>query len=392
MEQLVTPHDRWSAGLDPFVPAPELEPDTIRLAFNESPLGPFQTALQAITANAATEAGRYPERDGRLIERLAQLHEITPGMIALGNGADALIGYISAAYLRPGDELVTGWPSFPTYLIDAAKQGATAITAPLRDGAFDLDAIAERIGPRTRLVWVCTPNNPTGGAIDGAQLRTFLDQVPERVLVVVDEAYHEFCPPLAEAEGDTAPVDAVAEHVRARPNVAALRTFSKLYGLAGMRVGWMAAPAPIVEAVGKSRHYYDITGLSALAALASLGDPDEVVRRRRLNAAARRVLQAGLDELGWRHLPSAANFVAVDVGDADAVAARLRTAGIAVRSLAPLGAPELLRVTVGDERAIERLLTLLGSPDRRGCRSSATRAPLASRLPRLPPPDRPARA
>jgi histidinol-phosphate aminotransferase len=274
-------------------------------------------------------------------------------MIGLGNGADALIGYISAAYLRPGDELVTGWPSFPTYLIDAAKQGATPVTVPLRDGAFDLDAIAERIGPRTRLVWVCTPNNPTGGALGAERLRAFLDAVPDEVLVVIDEAYHEFVPASDDA------VDAVAEHVRRRPNVAALRTFSKMYGLAGMRVGWMAAPAPIVEAVGKSRHYYDITGLSALAALASLDDPDEVIRRRELNVAGRRALEHGLDELGLPHLPSEANFVAVDVGDADAVAARLQARGVAVRSVSPLGAPELLRITVGDEPAIERLLTLL---------------------------------
>jgi histidinol-phosphate aminotransferase len=365
MENVVVPHDRWSPELAPFAPSPELEPDTIRLAFNESPLGPFPAALEAIVANAAAQAGRYPERDGRLIERLAQLHRLAPEMIALGNGADALIGYISAAYLRPGDELVTGWPSFPTYLIDAAKQGATAITVPLRDGAFDLDAIAERIGPRTRLVWICTPNNPTGAAVDAARLRAFLDRVPEQVLVVIDEAYHEFCPPPAENGGTPGPVDAVAEHVRSRPNVAALRTFSKMYGLAGMRVGWMAAPAPIVEAVGKSRHYYDITGLSALAALASLDQPDEVARRRRLNIAGRGALERGLDELGYRHLPSQANFVAVDVGDADAVAARLQDGGVAVRSVAPLGAPELLRVTVGDDAAIERLLTLLGPADRR---------------------------
>jgi histidinol-phosphate aminotransferase len=359
MENVVAPHDRWSLELAPFAPSPELQPDMIRLAFNESPLGPFPAALETIAANAAAQAGRYPEQDGRLIERLARLHRLAPEMIALGNGADALIGYISAAYLRPGDELVTGWPSFPTYLIDAAKQGATAVTVPLRDGAFDLDAIAERIGSRTRLVWVCTPNNPTGGAVDASRLRAFLDRVPEQVLVVIDEAYHEFCPTAAEAGDVAGPVDAVAEHARSRPNVAALRTFSKLYGLAGMRVGWMAAPAPIVEAVGKSRHYYDLTGLSALAALASLDDPDEVIRRRRLNVAGREALQRGLDELGYRHLPSQANFLAIDVGDADAVAARLQTGGIAVRSVAPLGAPELLRVTVGDDAGIERLLTLL---------------------------------
>jgi DNA-binding transcriptional MocR family regulator len=114
-------------------------------------------------------------------------------MIVLGNGGDAIIGYVSAAYLRPGDELITGWPSFPTYVIDAAKQEARVITVPLRDGAFDLEAIAERIGPRTRLIWICTPNNPTGGVVDPADLRAFLDIVPEQVLVVIDEAYYEFC-------------------------------------------------------------------------------------------------------------------------------------------------------------------------------------------------------
>ena len=224
-------------------------------------------------------AGRYPELDGALIERLAALHGLDPEMIALGNGADAIIGYLSEAYLRPGDEVVTGWPSFPTYLSDAAKQQATVVRVPLRDGAMDLEAMAAAIGPRTRLVWVCTPNNPTGGAIGADALDGFLEAVDERVLVVVDEAYIEFCEP-----GTVA--DAIAEQVRARPNVASLRTFSKLFGLAGMRVGWLAAPAPIAAAVGRSRHYYDIGGLSALMALASLDDPAELRRRRRAERAA----------------------------------------------------------------------------------------------------------
>jgi histidinol-phosphate aminotransferase len=360
MTSVVPLADRWPASLEPFAPAPELSPDTIRLAFNESPLGPFPAALEALAAHLATQASRYPEADGRLIERLAAHHHLPKESIVLGNGGDAIIGYVSAAYLRPGDEVLTGWPSFPTYVIDAAKQEATVVTVPLRDGAFDLEAMAERIGPRTRLIWVCTPNNPTGGVVDPGGLRAFLDAVPEDVLVVVDEAYHEFYA----RRSDAAIVDAVADHVRERPNVAALRTFSKLFGLAGMRVGWMAAPPPVAAAVGKARHYYDITGLSALAASVSVGDEAEIARRRDLNAQRRARLVAGLSALGRPWLPSEANFVAVDVGDADAVSARLLEHGVATRSLSGLGTPELLRITVGDEAQVDRLLELLGAADR----------------------------
>jgi histidinol-phosphate aminotransferase len=346
-----SPVSSWPAGLDPYEPVPALASDTIRLAFNESPLGPFPAAIAAIAEHPEL-AGRYPELDGALIDRLAGLHGLDPEMVALGNGGDAIIGYLSEAYLRPGDEVVTGWPSFPTYLSDAAKQRATVVRVPLRDGAMDLEAMATAIGPRTRLVWVCTPNNPTGGAIGATALDGFLEAVDQRVLVVVDEAYIEFCEP-----GSVA--DAIAEQVRARPNVASLRTFSKLFGLAGMRVGWLAAPASIIAAVGRSRHYYDVGGLPALAALASLDDPAELRQRRVQNARLRSLLQEGLDRLGYAWLPSQANFVAVEVGDADTVSARLLADGVATRSLAGLGAPGLLRVTVGSESEIGRLLHLL---------------------------------
>jgi histidinol-phosphate aminotransferase len=351
MAPSTSPVSSWPPGLDRYEPVPSLSPETIRLAFNESPLGPFAAAIAAITEHPEL-AGRYPELDGALIERLAALHGLDPEMIALGNGGDAIIGYLSEAYLRPGDEMVTGWPSFPTYLSDAAKQQATVVTVPLRDGAMDLGAMAAAVSARTRLVWVCSPNNPTGGAISAEQLDEFLDVVDERVLVVVDEAYIEFCEP-----GSVA--DAIAEQVRVRPNVASLRTFSKLFGLAGMRVGWLAAPAPIAAAVGRSRHYYDIGGPPALAALASLDDPAEVQRRRDHNARLRSRLQDGLDRLGYTWLPSHGNFVAVEVGDADAVSGRLLAGGVATRSLAALGAPGLLRVTVGSESEIARMLKVL---------------------------------
>ena len=350
------PSDRWAASLEPYAAAPELAPGTIRLAFNESPLGPFPAAVEALTTHLATQPGRYPEADGRLIESLAAVHHLPPEMIVLGNGGDAIIGYVSAAYLRPGDELITGWPSFPTYLIDAAKQGATVVTVPLREGAFDLEAMAQRIGPRTRLIWVCTPNNPTGGVVDPAALRRFLDVVPERVLVVVDEAYHEFCagrPGLGRRRSRRArprpPQRGGAAHI-----LQAVRA-----GGDARRAGWPLRPRSPPRS-RKARHYYDITGLSALAAIASVGDDREIARRRELNARRRARLEAGLTALGRPWLPSQANFVAVDVGDADAVSTALLAAGVATRSLAGLGAPALLRVTVGDEAQIERLLEALG--------------------------------
>jgi histidinol-phosphate aminotransferase len=334
-----------------YEPAPPIADGVLRLATNEDPAGPFPAARAAL-ADHLSRVGRYPELDGVLIERLAARHGVPAEMVALGNGADAIIGYLSTAYLEPGDEAVTGWPSFPTYVSDARRQGAAPVLVPLRDGAVDLDALAERIGARTRLVWVCTPNNPTGGAVDAGRLAGFLGAVPDHVLVVVDEAYFEYA-------ADSGHADVIRDHVRRRENVGALRTFSKIYGLAGLRIGYFIGPPTVAEALGKVRHYYDIGELSAVAALASLDDAAELERRRTRNVENRARLERGLSELGLRWLPSRANFVAVDVGGADAVAARLLAAGIDTRSLAGLGAPELLRLTVGTPEQIDRLLEAL---------------------------------
>jgi histidinol-phosphate aminotransferase len=323
----------------------------IRLASNESALGPFPAARDAV-ARHLDELHRYPERDGELIAALAALHGLEEDRFALGNGADAIIGYISLG-LSAGDEVLMGWPSFPTYVGDARRVGAVPVQVPLRpDGALDLDAMAERIGPATRLVWVCSPNNPTGGAVARDALATFVDAVPEDVLVVVDEAYHEFA-----AAPDHH--DALAEHVTRRPNVGVLRTFSKLFGLAGLRVGWFAGPPQVAARLRTTRHWYDVTGPAAVAALASLGQPEEVARRREANRVERTRLEAAIDDLGLPRLPSVANFVAVEVPDAAATAARLAAAGILVRSLEDLGAPRLVRITVGAPAELDALLDRL---------------------------------
>jgi histidinol-phosphate aminotransferase len=324
----------------------------LRLAANESPEGPFPAAREA-AANALAVLHRYPSPDDALVARLAAIHDVPPASFAFGNGGDAVIGYLSQALLGPGLEVVMGWPSFPTYLGDAGKEGATAVRVPLRgDGSMDLDAMLAAITPRTRLVWVCTPNNPTGASVARDELTAFLDEVPEDVLVVVDEAYYEY------AAGPDH-VDAIAEHVRTRPNVGSLRTFSKLYGLAGLRIGYFVGPPDVAAALRATRHYYDVIDVAIAAALASLDDEAEVARRRSLNAANRARLEAGLDALGLVRLPSDANFVTFVVDDAALVASRLWDGGIAVRELSDLQRPDLVRVTVGSEADVDAVLLAL---------------------------------
>ncbi|HYX84715.1 MAG TPA: histidinol-phosphate transaminase [Gaiellales bacterium] len=318
----------------------------VKLASNEGPFGPFPAALEAI-ARQAPELNRYPELGHDLTERLAERHGVSPDQIALGNGADGLVGCLSTAYLDPGDEALMGWPSFVSYYLDAIKMGATPVTVPLRDGAYDLEEMAARVGERTRIAYVCNPNNPTGSMVGRSALAAFVDAVAEHVLVVVDEAYSEYIT-------DPDYPDTIAEHVGRRPNVAALRTFSKIYGLAGLRVGYLVGPAEVVREVMKVRNAFDVSELAHVAAVASLDDAAELVRRRDLNERGRIDLEAAFAELGMQPFPACANFLAVDVGDGRALASALLRDGVIVRPLEPFGAPECIRVTVGtpEENAI----------------------------------------
>jgi histidinol-phosphate aminotransferase len=318
----------------------------VKLASNEGPFGPFPSALEAI-ARQAPELNRYPELGYDLTERLAARHGVDRSAIAIGNGADGLVGCLSTAYLDPGDEAVMGWPSFVSYYLDAIKMGATPVTVPLVDGAYDLPAMAGRIGPRTKIAYVCNPNNPTGSMVGRDALAAFVDAVPEDVLVVVDEAYCDYIT-------DPDYPDAIAEHVGRRPNVAVLRTFSKIYGLAGLRVGYMVGPLEVVREVMKIRNAFDVSELAHVAALASLDDADELGRRRDVNERGRIDMEAMFAGLGMRPFPACANFLAVDVGEGRALADALMREGVIVRPLDPFGAPECIRVTVGtpEENAI----------------------------------------
>jgi histidinol-phosphate aminotransferase len=262
--------------------------------------------------------------------------------VALGAGADGVIDGISQAVLDTGDEIVCGWPSFPSFVIYALKQGATATRVPLRDHRYDLDALLEAIGPRTKLVYVCNPNNPTGTMSTRAEVGAFLDRLPEHVLPVLDQAYFEYIV-------DPDYPDGVQEYFRAGRRVVVLRTFSKIFGLAGLRLGYGIGPADVVTQAGKVRRPFDLSTPAQAAALASLDAPAELERRRNANAAGLEELRGILAAHGFSVAgPAVANFVFAEVGeDATGLFEELLRLGVIVRPARGFGAPGAIRVTVG---------------------------------------------
>jgi histidinol-phosphate aminotransferase len=327
----------------------------VKLASNEGPYGPFPEAREAIE-RCLPELNRYPDGGAyRLRAALAERLDLRLEEVAVGAGSDGLVDCLSQAMLGPGDEIVCGWPSFPSYLIDARKLGAVPRTVPLRDGRYDLGAVLEATGPRTKLVYVCLPNNPTGTTNSRAELNTFFERIPEHVLTVVDQAYFEYI-------DDPEYPDGVEEYLKAGRRVVVLRTFSKIYGLAGLRVGYAAAPAAVVTAIGKVRRAFDITTPAQEAALASLDSAAELERRRRLNLEGRMQLEAvlcehGLDPVG----PAAGNFLFAEIGgDSRPFFEALLREGVIVRPTHGFGAPGAIRVTVGTEEEHGLLANALG--------------------------------
>ncbi len=346
------------AGLVPYEPGKPVEEvqrelgleRVVKLASNEGQFGPFPSALAAIE-RLAPHLNRYPDGGAyRLTLELAAKHGVGPENVAVAGGADALIMYLSLAALDPGDAIVCGWPSFPSYVLDAIKMGAAPIRVPLtEDDRYDLGALVEAITERTKLVYVANPNNPTGTIVSRAELDAYFERVPEHVLTVVDEAYFEY------VEDPEYP-DTIEDYLKAQGGrLLVLRTFSKIYGLAGLRVGYAIGPVDVVEAIKKVRNAFDVNAAAQEAAAASLGDADELTRRRRATTAARTRLEAACASLPVRvATPAAANFLFVEVdGDANVVFQALLREGVIVRPLAPFGAAHAVRVTVGTEEENE---------------------------------------
>jgi histidinol-phosphate aminotransferase len=331
-------------------PSPRLPPGFASLGLNEGLSGPFPGALAAIGA-ALTELNRYPARgSGELVDALAQRHGVARSEVLVAAGADAVIGYACQATLQAGDEVVVPWPSFPSFVRDAQKRDAEPVLVDVVDGVVDVESVLAAVTERTRLLFLATPNNPTGRTIERDDALALVAGLPEHVLTVVDEAYFEYLEP---GSG----LDSVADLFRAGRDVLVLRTFSKLYGLAGLRIGYGIGPAAVVAAMRKVQRGYDVGALGQVAALASLDDEDEVRRRREANRAALAALDGLVRRHGLEPLPdSSTNFLLVDVGaDGDEAAAALLREGVAVQSGVPFGAPTSLRIGAGSDDDLARL-------------------------------------
>ena len=341
-------------GLVPYEPGKPVEMvqrelglgRVVKLASNEGPFGPFPSAIEAIR-RALPESNRYP--DGgcyRLRETLAERHGVPFEHVIVAAGADAVIGYVCQSTLDPGDEIVTPWPSFPSYVLDPLKASSVTVRVALDDGQVDVDALLAAVTPRTKLAFVPTVNNPTGTMTPRDDLLRFLEAVPEHVLTVVDEAYFQY------VEDPSFP-DAIEEAAKGR-NVLALRTFSKIYGLAGLRIGYGVGPPEVISAMRKVQRAFDVTTPAQEAALASLDDDAEIERRRAVNREAMAALEAVLREHGFDPIsPAVGNFLYVDVGeDAAALDQRLLRRGVIVRPMGSFGAPSALRITAGTPEEI----------------------------------------
>jgi len=336
-------------GLDPS--------EIIKLASNENPLGPSPKAVEAMRA-ALENSNIYPDGGGYYLrEAIAQKFGLQRANVILGNGSSEIIEFVGHAFLQPGDEIVMSRHAFVIYKVMAQLFGATTLEVDDPHFAHDLDAMAAAITPRTKAIFVANPNNPTGTLVSQAAIDRFVERVPENVVIFFDEAYQEFL--------DT-PSDTL-KFVRAgRPNVLVARTFSKIQGLASLRIGYGMASAELVEVLQKTREPFNTSGIAQAGALAGLLDEEHQRATREMNKEGRDYLQRCFAALGLKYVPSYGNFILVKVGDGKAIFQALQQRGVIIRDMAAYGLPEWIRVTVGtmeqNTRFIRELNHLVAPP------------------------------
>ena len=362
LEDLASPH---LSGLIPYSPGKPIEEverelgisGSVKLASNENPLGPSPKALQAI-AGALPNLHRYPDGGGYALRQALSRHWGVPAdWLILGNGSNELLEMVGRSFLMPGDEVLYARQAFIVYDMVAQVTGATKVAVPLASFAHDLPAMQAAITPRTKLVFLANPNNPTGTCVDPRALERFLGAVPPDVIVVLDEAYYEYLPP--EARPDA------LQFVRDGRRVLVLRTFSKIYGLAGLRIGYGIGPAPLVALLNRVREPFNTNSLAQVAAAAALDDADHVAASRAANEAGRAFLTAECRAMGLAVVPSVANFLLVDTGrPGGQMADALLRHGVIVRPVAGYGFATHLRITIGtaqeNQKCVGALRAVLG--------------------------------
>lgn len=351
-------------GLQPYIPGKpieELERDygvknAIKLASNENPLGASPKALAAAQA-ALQEIARYPDGGGFALKRaLATKLGVQANQITLGNGSNDILEFVTRSFVTAQDEVIFSQHAFAVYPIVTQAVGAKAVEVPACQWGHDLDAMHAAITARTRLLFIANPNNPTGTWLRSSALREFLDKVHADLIVVIDEAYFEYV-----EESD---YPNTLEWLAHYPNLVCARTFSKIYGLAGLRVGYGVSSAAIAEVLNRVRQPFNVNNIAQAAAVGALADTEHVQKTRRMNSDGMRQLVAGFNKLNLPYIPSVGNFICVEVGEAAAVYERLLRAGVIVRPVANYGMPRHLRVTVGlpeeNQRFLDALTSALG--------------------------------
>lgn len=333
----------YIAALPAFKPpvAPVDVSPIIDLSSNENPLGPSPKAVAAVL-RAAETVNRYPDATGSAL-RVALAHKwgLSSTNVALGNGADEWLLLLCLSFVYPGDEVVMAQGSFVSYLLRATEVGAKVVRVPLQNYMHDLDAMADAITDRTRLVFICNPNNPTGTVVARADFRAFLDRVPERVAVVLDEAYYEY----VISPDHFQSVQSLRD---GRENLIVLRSFSKIYGLAGLRVGYMLADEAIIDYMERARPPFNVNSLAQVAALAALDDGEHVQRSLAANEEAKCYFYGELAALTLPYIPSYTNFIAFDAGRPGAeVSGPLLERGIITTALDGWGVPNHVRFSFG---------------------------------------------
>lgn len=360
---LIKPHIRDLAPYEPGKPMEELErelgiSDSIKLASNENPLGPSPMAVEAIR-KAAGEIHRYPDGASfALRAKLAARLNVAEDQLVFGTGADEILELIAKTLIGPGDEVVYAWPSFAMYPIVIKGMGGIGVPVPL-NAAFehDLDAMLAAVTPQTRVVMVCNPNNPTGTSVGADDFARFAAALPDDVVLAVDEAYFEFV--------RRSDFPDVLELMKQRPGTIVLRTFSKIYGLAGIRIGYGIADTELASYLERARHPFNVNNLAEVAAIAALDDRDHARRTLELNATGMDYLRRELAELGIESWPSDANFILARPG-AD-VYEPLLAKGIIVRPMKGFGMTEHVRISIGLPEENERLIKALSElRDERG--------------------------
>jgi len=327
--------------------------DIIKLASNENPLGPSPRALEAMKA-CLERSHFYPDGGGwALRNAIASRLGLSRENVILGNGSNEIIEFIGHAFLKPGDEVVTAGHAFAVYTLMAQLFGAKTIEVPDPGFTHDLDAMLAAITPRTRQVFIANPNNPTGTMVDQAAIDRFMSRVPDHVLVIFDEAYYEFL--------DNPPD--VVRFVREGRNVVIMRTFSKIQGLANLRIGYGLAPEKIATVLQKTRQPFNANGIAQAGALAGLDDESHMTRTREITIEGRDYYQGEFARMGLTFVPSSANFVLLRVGDGDRVFRELLQKGVIVRAMRSYKLPEWIRVSVGTMEQNRRFIAELRAID-----------------------------